>query len=265
MKKGYVNIPEGQIHYRTEGSGPPLLLFHMAPMSSEEFNDLIPLLSGKYQVVAPDLPGHGESSDPPHEYAVAEYSRAILAFMDALRIRKAHLAGNHTGSTVALYLATEHPDRVERLIVSGENLMPREKVQEAIDAFKKTPMLRDMPMDEEGKFLQTAWVVYRSLLAPGAPLPTRFRPFIIGLKSRLHGYDAHLAAYNAMLEGRLARVKQPMLIFSGDKDLYFNRKDLEEAAVKYHCQVAVIQGASIMSMWEKPAEVARAFLDFLSG
>jgi len=232
-------------------------------MSSVEFGDVIPLLGQHYRVIAPDMLGHGESSDPPREYSIAEFGEATLRFMDGLGIRRAHVGGNHTGSTVALYLAVEHPARVNKVIVSAENLAPREKVLEAIERLKSMPMSRDLPMDQEGAFLQRAWGNYRPLLAPGAPLSLRFRPFITGLAARLRKYDVHMAAYQAMLENRLPRVKQPMLIFSGDHDLFFNREAMTAAAGRYHCKTAIIEGAGSMIMWEKPEAVAKVFLDFL--
>jgi pimeloyl-ACP methyl ester carboxylesterase len=263
MIKGYVTIPDGQMHYRSEGTGEPLLLFHMAPMSSLEFESLIPLLAGKYRVIAPDMLGHGESSDPPHDYTIREFGEAAVKFMDALGIKKAHIAGNHTGSIVALYVAAEHPERVNKLIVSGENLTSREKILETIELLKKMPMSRNLPMDEEGKFLQGAWANYKPLMAPGAPLTLRFKPFILGLTARLRKYDVHMAAYNGMLENRLPRVKQPLLIFSGDRDLFFKKEEMDAASGKFKCKTAVIEGAGAMIMWEKPEEVAKVFLDFL--
>jgi pimeloyl-ACP methyl ester carboxylesterase len=263
MKKGYVDIPEGQIHYRTEGSGEPLFLFHMAPMSSLEFESVIPLLSNDFRVIAPDMLGHGQSSDLTREYSVADYGEATVKFMDALGIRQAYLMGNHTGSVVALYIAVEHPQRVKKLIVSGENLTSRARVLEAIDMLKKMPMSRNVQMDEEGKFLQGAWANYKPLMAPGSPLEVRFKPFLGGLTARLRKFDAHLAAYNAMLEDRLTKVKQPTLVFSGDRDLFFKQEEMDAAPAKYGCQTAVIRDAGSMIMWEKPAEVAEVLRKFL--
>ncbi len=97
MKKGYVALPEGQMHYRAEGEGEPLLLLHQAPLSGVEFEDIIPLLSRDFMVVAPDLPGHGQSDDLAREYGVEDYARSVVHLMDALGIKKTNLGGNHTG------------------------------------------------------------------------------------------------------------------------------------------------------------------------
>ena len=80
MKKAYVNLPEGQVHYLTAGEGPALLLFHQAPMSSEEWLEVIPALSEHFTVFAPDMMGHGQSDDPGHEYEMEDFAATTLRF-----------------------------------------------------------------------------------------------------------------------------------------------------------------------------------------
>jgi pimeloyl-ACP methyl ester carboxylesterase len=57
MKRAYVDIPEGQVHYRTDGSGPVLLLLHRVPTSSALFIKVIPILAKHYRVIAMDILG----------------------------------------------------------------------------------------------------------------------------------------------------------------------------------------------------------------
>ena len=59
MKKAYVDIPEGQIHYRIEGSGEPVLLLHAAVTSSDEYTRVIPFLAKTYCAIAMDFLGNG--------------------------------------------------------------------------------------------------------------------------------------------------------------------------------------------------------------
>ena len=65
VRKGYVDSPMGQIHYRTCGEGTPLLMLHMTPQSSLQFQNTFPLLiNAGFQVIAPDTPGYGMSDKP---------------------------------------------------------------------------------------------------------------------------------------------------------------------------------------------------------
>ncbi|MCX8126593.1 MAG: alpha/beta hydrolase [Dehalococcoidia bacterium] len=266
MIKGYVTLPHGQVYYRTEGGGEPLVLLHQAPLAGVEFRAVAPFLGRDFRVIVPDLPGHGQSDDPPYEYGVDDYARAIVGLMDALGIDRACLGGNHTGSAVSLSIAVNYPARVRKLILSAECLIGTAEINAFIEGLKTRPMSRDIPMDAEGRFLVEAWERYRAL-APMAPLEVRFRPFVIGLAARLRPYDAHLPVFRWMArENRLPRLKVPVLIFSGDKDLFYRPELVSSARERIPgCQVAVIPDGGAMVCFEKPRQVAEAFLKFLKG
>lgn len=264
MKKAYADTPEGQIHYLTEGQGEPLLLFHQAPMSSAEWLQVIPVLSPHFRVIAPDMMGHGNSDDPPHEFEMADFMRTTLAFMDALGIRKAVLAGNHSGAALAMSIALNHPDRVSKLIVSCEMLVTPRQIEDFLVSIKGKPMSRDLPMTADGSFLMEAWDRYRPL-APNAPLPVRFRAFIIGQAARQRPYDAHYPVLRWMAQAdHLPKLRCPTLIFGAERDLFFNADTLAAAPQRLPgCKTAVIPGAGALSAFEKPQELGQAMLNFL--
>lgn len=264
MKKGYVSIPEGQIHYRTEGEGEPLLLFHQAPMSSEEWDAVIPILGKHYRVVAPDMIGHGNSDDPPREYEMVDFTRTTLQFMDALGIQKAIVCGNHSGAALSLSLAVNAPERVSKLVVSCELLISPEQINVFLEKLKQTPMSRDLPMTADGSFLAEAWERYKQL-GPQAPLPVRFKPFIIGQAARMRPFDAHYAVFRWMAEAdHFAKVKCPTLVFGAEHDLFFSIPLLESALKRVaDCQITVIKEGGALCAFQKPRELATAILDFL--
>jgi pimeloyl-ACP methyl ester carboxylesterase len=266
MKKGYVNIPEGQIHYRVEGEGEPVLLFHQAPMSSAEWEGVIPVLSKKYRVVAQDMIGHGNSDDPPREYEMEDFTRTTLQFMDALGIKKAIIGGNHTGSALALSIAVSNPERVSKLIMSCETLISTVEINAFLEMLLKKPMSRDIPMTENGSFLAEAWERYKSL-APSASLQTRFKPFIIGQAARLRPFDVHYAVFRWMGQAdRMSQVKCPTLVFGAEKDLFFSIPLMESATKRIaNCRTAIIKDAGAMCAFEKPNELGAAILKFLQG
>jgi len=65
MKRAYTDIPEGQMHYRFEGEGEPIILLHMAVSSSDEYTRAMHFLSRKYRAIAPDFLGAGDSDPAP--------------------------------------------------------------------------------------------------------------------------------------------------------------------------------------------------------
>ena len=97
----------GAIHYERSGRGEPLLLLHGIGSGLRVWDPIIPLLTPYLDVIAVDLPGHGDSplmeGDAPPD--ATAFARALAAFLDSLGIETAHLAGNSLGGWTALELA----------------------------------------------------------------------------------------------------------------------------------------------------------------
>ena len=105
MKRCYVDTPEGQIHYRTEGDGEPLLLLHQIGLSSAQFLLVIPTLAKRYWVAAVDIIGYGNSDLPLLPYKTADYAKATFHFLDSLHIKKTSIVGARFGGSIAVEIA----------------------------------------------------------------------------------------------------------------------------------------------------------------
>jgi len=263
MRKAYVSLPEGQVHYVSAGEGPPLLLFHQAPMSGDEWREVIPLLSGSFTVFAPDMLGHGCSDDPEREQEMEDFAATALRFMDALGLDNAICCGNHSGAALATALAVTAPERVVKLIVSCEMLISAEQINGFLARLKDKPLSRELPMDEGGQFLVDAWDRYKAL-APTAAAAQRFWPFIIGQASRLRPYDAHFAVFRWMARNDwLAQVACSTLVVGAENDLFFS-PDMHQQVTRRLAQGSfeVIRDAGALSTFEQPAAWAQAILAF---
>ena len=119
VKRGYVETPEGQIHYVAGGNGPPLLLLHQGPCSSRNFWKLLPLLTSRYRCIAPDMLGFGNSDPSPPGVRFEDFARNLVHVMDGLGLTKAHVFGLHTGNKIATALGAAFPDRVDRIVLCG--------------------------------------------------------------------------------------------------------------------------------------------------
>jgi haloacetate dehalogenase len=107
---------------RHGGSGPALLLLHGHPRTHATWYRVAPLLADAFSVVCPDLRGYGESSKPPttsdHEpYSKRAMARDCAALMTHLGHERFAVAGHDRGNYVAMRLALDHAERVERLVV----------------------------------------------------------------------------------------------------------------------------------------------------
>lgn len=117
MKRAYVEIEEGQMHYRCAGSGEPIILLHMSGSSSDEFEQTGSLLAASHAVYAPDLLAFGGSDKPPRVYTLKEHAETVIEFMDCLGIKAAYFVGNLVGANIAVHVAMSSPERVKGLFL----------------------------------------------------------------------------------------------------------------------------------------------------
>jgi pimeloyl-ACP methyl ester carboxylesterase len=259
IRREFIDIPGGQLHYRWAGSGENVLLIHQAPMSSEEYLNIIPVLAGRFRTMAIDMPGHGDSFDPDHEYEVEEYADAIITFLNKLGIKKTSLVGHHTGAIIAARVAVTDPKRIDKLVLSGYPALNQEDWAPLLGK----PGFRDMPATPDGKLVQYAWEVYRGMSF--SPDPENWlKSFLQGLLARSRPYDAHKAVYRYSAKKLLPELTQPVLLLSGTRDYFIN--DLESTRKMIpHARSAVIEGTGAFVLREDPKEFARLVMGFLSG
>ena len=133
MKRGYAEVPFGQLHYRDLGEGEPILFLHKTPSSSVQFERCAPFLArAGYRVLALDTPGFGLSDRHPTQPTMREYGLAVHQFLDALGIGKLHLFGHHTGATIALEAAGQNQARFLTLGFGGILAVETEAEREAL-------------------------------------------------------------------------------------------------------------------------------------
>ena len=121
-----VDVDGLEVFYREAGAAdaPVLLLLHGFPSSSHMFRDLIPKLADSYRVIAPDLPGFGQSAMPPREgfaYTFDKLARVIDRFTEIVGLRRFALYVFDYGAPVGWRLATWHPERITALITQNGN------------------------------------------------------------------------------------------------------------------------------------------------
>jgi pimeloyl-ACP methyl ester carboxylesterase len=114
----FVDIGELRLHAVIGGDGPPLLLIHGWPQTWYAWRMLMPTLAGDFELIAVDQRGMGLSDKPKDGYDTATLANDLVALMDALGHERFAVYGTDTGMTIAYALAADHPNRVERLVVS---------------------------------------------------------------------------------------------------------------------------------------------------
>lgn len=126
IKKGFVNVGNGQVHYRMAGSGPPIILLHDSPRSSVLHIPLLKEFADQFTVIAIDTPGYGNSTPLDHgrQLEIPDFGTALAETIGAFGVQRCPVYGFHTSSKITLAFAAKHPERVAVAILDGLSLPP---------------------------------------------------------------------------------------------------------------------------------------------
>jgi 3-oxoadipate enol-lactonase len=120
VRSGVVIAYEDQWFGAPWQDGEPILLLHGVAESHVSWQQWIPLLSGRFRVFRPDLPGFGQSPLPAsYECTTPQVASDIIRLLDALKVDRFHLVGAKYGGSIALQMAADYSERVKTLAVFG--------------------------------------------------------------------------------------------------------------------------------------------------
>jgi pimeloyl-ACP methyl ester carboxylesterase len=275
-----VKVEDLEIFYREAGptTGPNLLLLHGFPTSSHMFRNLLPALSDRYRVVAPDLPGFGFSDAPDRQqfrYTFEHLSEIVGRFTDVIGLNRFALYLFDYGAPVGLRLALAHPERITAVISQNGNAY-EEGLSERwnpIQGYWRDPTdanraaLRDFLKPATTKWQYLHGVQDATLVAPEAyeldsALLARPRNDEIQLDLFLD-YATNVALYPRFQEYFRTR-KPPLLAVWGKNDPFFLprgakafERDNPSAEVRFY-------DTGHFALETHAAEIASAIGDFLT-
>ena len=211
--KAYANTPAGQIHYRqSDGLGMPLVFYHRGPATSASFIPLMEQLVGERPLYSFDIPGYGESFDPPYGSTITDFADWMLAALDAVGLEKFHIFSHHTGTHIATDMAARFPHRIVSLGLSGiAYLTDEERAQQAAKVGQPvTP-------DEDGNYVQNTFRIVKSLFPKFDPDLTHME-LIGALQSHFTRYKAFAAVWGQDYPAALKKVTCPILATCAEDD-----------------------------------------------
>src|SRR5580693_1171734 len=116
-----------QLYYELHGAGDPLILLHGFSGCSQDWAPLIAEWSKNFQLIIPDMRGHGRSSNPSATFRHKDSATDIFAMLDHLGVGTFKGLGVSGGGNVLLHLATQQPERVQAMVlVSATSYFPTE-------------------------------------------------------------------------------------------------------------------------------------------
>lgn len=275
MEVQHVSIHGHDVSYRGGGSGPVVVLIHGMAGSSATWEPVMTDLTRRYTVIAPDLPGHGDSDKPRGDYSLGAHASSIRDLLLALGHERATIVGQSFGGGVAMQLAYQHPERCERLVLvssgglgqevslllraltlpGAEHLMPIACNGRVRDAGTAVTGLLDRIGLRPAPAVAEMWRSYASL----SDAPTR-EAFHHTLRSVV---DRHGQRINAADRMYLAR-DVPTLIVWGDRDpiIPFDH-GVQAHEMLPGSRFEVFEGAGHFPHCEQPERFVEVLVDFV--
>jgi pimeloyl-ACP methyl ester carboxylesterase len=253
------------INYDVQGEGEPLLLIPYLSADHACYAFQLPAYTEHFRCIAVDLPGTGESDKPAGPYSTEGYARQVAAFLDAIGVQQAHVAGVSLGAAVGMQLAVRHPDRVRSLSLHS--------AWDRSDAYLKTVV-------ELWRTLASSRPTVADMVIQ-AIFPLAFTPemyvarpeFVDSLAEFVRSrpaqpLDAFLAQSEAALthdaSAVLHEISAPTLITVGAQDLVCSRRFAERLKNAIGgSELVVFEHLSHAGLHEDPETFNRPTLDFL--
>lgn len=222
IRKGYVDTPNGQVHFRQlkQVDGVPLVLLHQTASSGMMFESLMTLLSDSFHTLALDTPGFGASFPPPNLFTVHYLSSTLHAALTNLGVESCYLFGHHTGSAIAVQMAHDHPGFVKKMVLSGPPLLNEAQV----NGLKAS--LKPFAIAEDGSHLTQVWERIRKRDSALA-LETVHREILLTQSAREAAQDAYQAVFEQPFAEQLSALEISILVMCGENDTL--RASLEPA------------------------------------
>jgi pimeloyl-ACP methyl ester carboxylesterase len=265
----YETVDGHRLRYVRAGAGPAVVLVHGLFSSLYTWKDVIPALAARYDIVALDLPGFGQS-DQPSDLSFADLPRAVVGLMDRLGMGPAALVGNSMGGAAVAMVAAERPERVRALVLvdaAGFNLGPSERP--AMVSVAMSPagsLLALLP----GKRLAVEASLRQVFHDDARVTPERVSEYLVaaarpGTFPAIRSLGASFRDRTRLVAEALPRVHAPTLVLWGDDDHWIPLAHADRfVAAIAGARKAVIPACGHVPQEEKPEEVSRLLLDFLS-
>lgn len=220
-----------QIAYVVSGQGPTLVLLHGGGDSGEHsFERQLGVFAERHRIIAPDQVGQGRSPDVPGSLSYTGMMADTAALLKMLKLEHVDVMGFSDGGILALMLAARHPELVRRLVISGANIAPEGLTTENLQELRAGEIEKPMTIDEK---LAHLWLT--------SPTETEL---------------------NLEL---LAKITQPVLVISGDRDDIKLEHTLEIFRALPHAQLCVLPDTDHATFSGRPEWLNPIISQFLSG
>jgi pimeloyl-ACP methyl ester carboxylesterase len=262
-----------EMHYLSAGSGEPLLLLHGYAETCDTWRSVIPALARRWRVIAPDLPGIGESAIPADGLDMATAAARVHALAESLGVKRVRVVGHDIGMMVAYAYAATHPTEVDRLVLMEAFLPGIGDWREVYYSPKRWhfffngPTAEQLVAGRERIYFEHFWNDFAANPARSVPEDLRARYTVAYARSgRMRAAWAYFATIpeTAMRFAALGETKlaMPVLVLTGEK-AGGTTPGTQVALVATRVETRVMADTGHWLVEERPRETLDALTSFL--
>ena len=267
MKSGIAESNGQELYYEIHGEGPPLVLVMGIGYDATLWGlHQVPALSTDFEVIVFDNRDVGRSSKATAPYSIADMADDVAGLLDALDIARAHLLGISMGSMIGQEFAIRHPERLQRLLLTGTGAG---NARSRFDPISTWSFVKSH--DAEGLAFaaqQFVWLFSEQFRRNHEAVEQTLQ--MLGSNPNPVAADAYERQANAYVQhdalDRLNQVKAPTLVVAGERDRLtppWIGREVADAIPGAEFRLVEGPGASHVLPFERPDEfneIARAFL-----
>jgi len=254
MKDVFRQTRLGRMHLRVHGTGRPLFLMHSIGTSAHEFDQLAAELGDDFEIVAWDMPGHGDSDPMRGHITVSEYADLALELVQSMFEQKPIVGGTSIGAMFAVAFGAKHPE-------AAAGILPIE-----------------LPLGRDENWWSTNWLAVETMFSfPDGPeenTRVRFRDWSPELALRLR-IDRHRSGGRTIMDalwagrddadevpGWITALRGPTLFINGDRGVAPNAATMLDE-LNPDVKLTIIPDSQHFPQTDDPPAVARAIRDWV--
>ncbi len=250
-------------HVQVAGSGPALLLLHGTGAASFSWGDVLPLLTPRFTVIVPDLPGHGFTTAPDRDHlTLPGMARACGALLSVLGASPVLAAGHSAGAAIVIRMALDGAVAPSRLVGVNPALLPpptlyRELIAPIVHRLATTRLVAApaAALARRDGIIASLLRATRTSVTPGNQW---LYEQMLGSEQRVHDVLTMMAGWSLPdLVADMPRLAVPLQLIAGTRDPWVALADLRSLArTTPRCTIDTLPGGHLLHE-EQPAAIAR--------
>jgi pimeloyl-ACP methyl ester carboxylesterase len=268
-----IQVSQGKVHFRDQGSGPPIVLIHGLLVNGRVWERLVPLLSERMRVIVPDLPlgSHPRPMNPDADLSAPGLGDLIAQLLERLELEDVTIVGSDTGGALTQIAVAAHPERIARLVLVNCDAFehfPPPAFDAVFKLIARAPgAVKGLELGARSRFVRTRAMGLMPLTVEPVP-DEMLRDWLAPLKNAGVRRDLVKVARGVSSEHTLAAAERlrsftgPALIAWGTRDKFFPLADAERLKELFgDARLELIDDARAFVQLDTPKRLADLILE----